>query len=1483
MAKKSDASRGKRKSVAPASATGSPGVAFEHRVQAQRLLALCLASTNCSYIPSGFRVVELTFQARPHGHNTDDLVCAVENDFGSPAKVRMQMKRTLSPADSDFEEAVGLAWMDFVSGEFRRDSDRFVIAYDVTSSHTMSGAAEVARVAAGSTSAASWHMKVTAAGVSNDAKRKALLKIQAAVDLYQNAAVPLDELYEFLRHVDFAHHDLDSDTTEAVALQRSLIDIAFHAARLLPIPGELAWSKLVTACVELNGRGGEVSLKNVSTFIGSDLHVRFAAVRQMRLQGPIAIPASTSATAPPAEFLGAGALGQSTEASAEDLRQVDLIPASREASVNKLVSRRLDRINEFIKQERFADALTDVEELAADLEAFDSHQLARWHLMRGTCIWNVHGNTAEAAQAFLTAADICDDEDKLAAARIRGHLLKGETAKALEAGVAASKRFPDSLVVWVTHTNARAISGETISVADIPQTHSSKAVAFQIVATAASQAGDAETALSVSMSALDKEDVSFFIREAALRHCLELATQNPLHAAFRIIPPRLKSQLQRVTREFSPRDTRLWASQSTETSVAAVTNLAFAHLLLNEPMETLAILQEASSRNFDPKGTLLRPMIDALRDLGRDAEAVSLARMHLATMSADTFITFGHAAANEPDDSAIAEAMAAAKSRMDLGDRQEDVLAVLGVLRWDLLIRTGRAEAVRGECVLANVLTDNRIERVVVAARAFLRSPKKSEVEPYIGRARELATNSQESGAKYLFAKLLQEARRYREAAEVLAPLIEAGSLSELHIDLLNCYIKSGQRKKAEELLAVLPQGWAANEQARSMAMDLGQRAGDWVLLASLVEPQLAAEPLAAKSWLFKLMVAARDGHAAEAAVVASLPEVLAGSIREIAQLASAELEFGRMESGLRRLYRLRRRDMGSVEAATAHFIALVPADEGLSQLPKQLSEVTEGSSVCLVDADGVKRWRTIDPPGMEDLTPTEEFSNASSHEGKALLGLGLGDDYVVKDMTGRESTFRVESIIPAHRRIAMLAGETLNSPLVASTAIGRVDFQKGADGQLDLSPMVKQLEKSAARAEKVFGIYRDESVTLGGLARMLSVDVIDLVRGWPRSSSLKTGGGGREERDAAAEALSKARRCVIDLAALVELGMVGQLGLLGALPGLMVTTATLDQLERKIAEVSRLRASGEMSLQNGQLVFRRLSADDRTVELAFLGRIRDAVKAYAQVVPAYGPLEVNQVLIDLGQMLSSEEHAALLAAAEHGALLFSLDERLRTFAAVFGVVGLWPQIFLMTQRRIGLSQLDYSMAAGRMLLTRRTFISLDATDLMLMTEQGTSYFNHVFNDLRAHLEDSEVDFQSAASVVLEYLARLFNRGACQFGVILELFSHLLESLLRHDKCPIDFVASAPEELAEELGTKEKAVFRRALVRCANLSLQRRERARRDVVLKMKVLYCGRVPLLLSGLGEEEDPLTSLRDQEQAQPQARKHAASRGTEANPRQ
>ena len=156
---------------------------------------------------------------------------------------------------------------------------------------------------------------------------------------------------------------------------------------------------------------------------------------------------------------------------------IDLISSAREASVNKIVSRRLDSIAALTKKGLYADALRDLAELGQDFDAFDKHQKARWHLIHAASIWNVHSAVAEAADEFLLAADLCDDDDKLAAARIRGHLMKGDAPTALIAARQARERFPASLTVWVSLTNARMLAGETVQVQDIPADFQNEAAA----------------------------------------------------------------------------------------------------------------------------------------------------------------------------------------------------------------------------------------------------------------------------------------------------------------------------------------------------------------------------------------------------------------------------------------------------------------------------------------------------------------------------------------------------------------------------------------------------------------------------------------------------------------------------------------------------------------------------------------------------------------------------------------------------------------------------------------------------------------------------------------------------------------------------------------------------------------------------------------------------------------------------------------------
>ncbi|RRV41877.1 hypothetical protein EGJ86_06100 [Pseudomonas sp. o96-267] len=63
----------RQKKVSNPASTGGRGGSFERRVQAMRLLAMCLGIP-CAGVRDNFTIVSLLFQGRVMEHNTDDLV-----------------------------------------------------------------------------------------------------------------------------------------------------------------------------------------------------------------------------------------------------------------------------------------------------------------------------------------------------------------------------------------------------------------------------------------------------------------------------------------------------------------------------------------------------------------------------------------------------------------------------------------------------------------------------------------------------------------------------------------------------------------------------------------------------------------------------------------------------------------------------------------------------------------------------------------------------------------------------------------------------------------------------------------------------------------------------------------------------------------------------------------------------------------------------------------------------------------------------------------------------------------------------------------------------------------------------------------------------------------------------------------------------------------------------------------------------------------
>jgi tetratricopeptide (TPR) repeat protein len=1063
------------------------------------------------------------------------------------------------------------------------------------------------------------------------------------------------------------------------------------------------------------------------------------------------------------------------------------LPTGRDDSVNKIITAQLDRTNELLKKSQYKDALAYIASIGKDLGSFDSHQKARWHLQRGLCLWFSSDDIKEAAALFLKAADLYPDDEKMAAARIRGLMLNENIDAALEAGRLAIERFPLSQIVWLAYINTRVMKGETISISDIPSTMHEEPDVLQMLAFAARRHNNFSEAVSLSKKAAAHQEAGFFTRSMALNMVIEDVARNTVAAAYGLLSQVQLDDLDRVIALFEPRHERLWLIQSGAVETVAA-QLGFAYLLRRNPNGALGIVMEAEALGLKSK-ELFRVHIMALSELNRIDEALELGRTHLADMTKESIVVVSELAANCGDVKFLEGTLAYAKSF--LPDWQETV-DTLSALRWLAITRAGDKDRALREIADANIAESNNLILVCSVARLLNNAGESLEAAVLINRAKSLigAEDTHEFN-RLMLADLLFNAKRWMEAAALYETLTPIGQISELHIRLFTCYVEADSRKKAKYFLSQLPDDWVENDEIRRLAMNLGQNAGDWKFLLPLSETQVRKAPTEGISWLFKLHVASKvETPAAFQDMVRQVPEELSGSIRNLAQLASLELRYDEMSRGLRRLYRLVRQNFDEPEAFSAYYIGIIAAPIRLPLMEETMPAAVAGSSLTLVNDVGHELQVVIDPSDVGTLPKRTHFLKPDSSEAAALIGAKIGQIVAVPTQAfGGTQNFTVISIQSAYRRLLHIAQEHAESlgglPNMKSVPIGT-----SGDGVKDFTRMLEELKRSTERTRQILEAYGAGTLTLSGFAKMQGRTTIEVAIGWPLDAPpIFIGTGLAEERDEALAALARTDAIyVTDALTLTELVNFGVPEVLAALSKIYISPFTMETLEHNLRDAMEDKSVGTAIDVDGQLGFIEYDDKHKEQRIAFAKELVGVAKKYCTVQPAYSELTPPTEVPQFVNILKEEEREMLMLAKDYNATLLTLDGRLRMLAkAGIDVNGLWPQVLLMHCLARGQIKPEKSAEfTVKEFLTNRKFVSLSPMDLVWMVMQGDNYIQRGIQALKRYLESSETDFESASKMVLEFLVEIAQLNT-QLGAFRELLGHIIEPLFRRKDCPLSF------------------------------------------------------------------------------------------------
>lgn len=1058
----------------------------------------------------------------------------------------------------------------------------------------------------------------------------------------------------------------------------------------------------------------------------------------------------------------------------EEVAALQLLPSARDDSANKIISGLLDRANDLIKTGQYRDALSHVENIGKDLKPFDEHQKARWYLQRGLCLWFSRDDVDEAAGLFLKAAEIYPDDEKMAAAGVRGLMLRKETDKAVAAGKAAAERFPASLQVWLAFANARMVAGEKIRLQDVPSAFSDEPDVLQFAALSAREGGDVAAAADLAERAAAKPTAGFFSRMAYLRFALEHCIQDPVLAQQGLLPIDRLDRLHRAVKTFEPRKEKLWDIQSDAAAETAV-HLGFAYLVMGKPESALEVAAEGRVSGIRT-GELVRVEMQALASSSREDEALALASDSLDKISPEGMAIAGEMAAHRADPDLVSKIMVAARERFPDNTFAADYLTAL---RWGAMARAQRREEVLAEILLARPAIDGKLVLRCAASRVYKWAGMLIEATDEALAALQLVEAETSSADRLHVADLLFHLEKWSEAAKLYEGLLaNAGNgPSDIHARLLECHVESGNRGKAHSLLSKLSEGWAEHDETRRIAINFGHKVGDWDFLLPLARKSVEKHPVEAWSWLFLLRVVLRKTEPeAFLQELRGIPEDISGTTRNIATLAAMEIKFGETTRGVARLYKLVRSRQDDPEAMSAYLINFMTAK--LPQDPP-MEVAGEGSFVAFEDFEtGAKEIVCIDPAEVGTLPKRDGFCSPGDAEAAPFIGARIGDKTMLPMMAGGERPVKITAIGSAYQRLAAIAHERAGR-LQGLPHMRAVHIGKTGDAERDLAKMHEIIKQSSESRGRIVDAYASGGLTISLLGEAMGRSAIEICAGWPSDGPpLFAGAGSAQERKEAMELLARKESILVaDSTALAELALFGGLKALDALSKILISTATKEEIHKFSFEVENDESFGTAFDNRGKLGFVEFDERSKRAKVEFAKTLAE-VASRCEVAPAY--VDIDGEAREFAKMLADEDVETLLLAKDRNAVLLTLDGRLRAVAKLsFGVKGAWPQVLVLYALEAGtISGRDAAEFTAKEFMSNREFVSIRSDDILWMVSQGDWWLQNGFSKLKRYFAAPATDRNSSFAIALEFLRGL-GRVYTQVGAFAEILSHLTEAFYK--------------------------------------------------------------------------------------------------------
>jgi hypothetical protein len=431
------------------------------------------------------------------------------------------------------------------------------------------------------------------------------------------------------------------------------------------------------------------------------------------------------------------------------------------------------------------------------------------------------------------------------------------------------------------------------------------------------------------------------------------------------------------------------------------------------------------------------------------------------------------------------------------------------------------------------------------------------------------------------------------------------------------------------------------------------------------------------------------------------------------------------------------------------------------------VGKVEVDTAVCVQDDSNQRQWYVIENREESDLS-RGELRLEHPLAGK-LLGKCLEDQVLLKET---EFGKQYGKIIGIKSKYVHAFQESLSLfPKLFPETPGLIGVQirpaqKNGEVPTGFQPILDEVTRRHGRDLELQQFYRGGLLTIGAFANAVSRNVLEVWAGLMSKPDLGVKcsvGNPAESSDALALLLGKPRLVVGVISLMTLHGIDAGDVVLKAFGPPGVAQSTIDFLAETVQERKGTWSRGFMMLgkEGDKFVRQKITPEDVKRNVEYLEGILKWVQDNCEVIPCRPALDMKaKDKEELNELTGALFADTILIAGEPGNVLYSDDERLRSFAkAELNVGGVWTQAVLMhcLNTRL-LDKTTYSEMVVKLVCSHYHHTGVDADILVQAAKQSNWSLCSPYTDVVSALSGRSCDDESAIKVGANFLYELWKQ-----------------------------------------------------------------------------------------------------------------------------